>query len=166
MNWQEEMQKFQDGAKEAGEKIKEHLTPEQKEKFDKLVERFQPGRGGFGGGAGGERRGPPSAEERAGRAVEQLKISDTAELAAVRAAVKKVFDAQHAMGEFDREYWTKVEEFRKDASMSDEQLNTKLNELRAARLEKDKAVKAAQGELREIISVRQELELYRHGALR
>jgi Spy/CpxP family protein refolding chaperone len=166
MNWQEEMQKFQDGAKEAGEKIKEHLTPEQKEKFDKLVERFQPGRGGFGAPGGGERRGPPSAEERATRAVETLKISDSAELAAVKAAVRKVYDAQHALGEFEREYWTKVEELRKDASLTDEQVNAKLNELRASRLEKDKAVKAAQGELREIISVRQELELFRHGALR
>jgi hypothetical protein len=166
MNWQEEMQKFQDGAKEVGEKIKAHLSPEQKEKFEKLMDRMQPGRGGFGAGPGNNRPAPPSPEERATRAVDTLKITDSTEQAAVKSAVQKVFEAQHAMSEFDREYWTKVDELRKDAGMSDEQVNAKLNELRTSRLEKDKAVKAAQSALREIISVRQELELFRHGALR
>src|SRR5688572_19759469 len=79
VNWPEEMQKFQDGAKEAGEKIKEHLTPEQKEKFDKLVERMQGfGRGGFGGGRD-ERRGPPSPEERTTTIMESLKVADSDE---------------------------------------------------------------------------------------
>ncbi len=162
MNWQEEMQKFQDGAKEIGEKIKTHLTPEQKEKFDKLVERMQPGRGGFGPG---DRRGP-TPEERAARAVESLKISDSAEQAAVKAALQKVFEAEQAMRESERELRGKIEELHKDASLTDEQVNTKLNELRTARLEKDKALKAAQSALREIVSARQELELIRQGALR
>jgi Spy/CpxP family protein refolding chaperone len=165
LNWQEEMQKFQEGSKELGEKIKGHLSPEQKEKYDKMVEQMQ-GPGRFGGGGDGGRRTPPSAEERATRAVEALKITDADELKAVKAAVQKVFEAQGAMGELEREYWTKVEELRKDTGMTDEQVTGKLNELRTARLEKDKAVKAAQAALREIVSVRQELELFRHGALR
>jgi Spy/CpxP family protein refolding chaperone len=163
LNWQEEMQKFQEGSKELGEKIKGHLSPEQKEKYDKMVEQMQ-GPGRFGGDGG--RRAPPTAEERATRAVETLKITDSDELKAVKAAVLKVFEAQNAMGELEREYWTKVEELRKDTGMTDEQVTGKLNELRTARLEKDKAVKAAQAALREIVSVRQELELFRHGALR
>lgn len=163
LNWQEEMQKFRDGVKEAGDKVKEHLTPEQKEKFDKLSERFQhqAGRGGFGG----ERRAP-TPEERATRAVELLKISDSAEQAAVKAAIQKVFEAQAAMSEGDRDLRGKIDELHKDGSLSDEQVTTKLNELRTARLEKDKAVKAAQSALREIVSPRQELELIRQGALR
>lgn len=163
MNWQEEMQKFQDGVKEVGEKIKEHLTPEQKEKFDKLLERLQPGRN-FGGN--NERRGPPTAEERATRALEALKIADAGEQSAVKAALLKVYESQNALGETDREMRPKIEEIHKDGSLTDEQITAKLNELRAARLEKDKAHKAAQSALREIISPRQEVELIRLGALR
>jgi len=162
LNWQEEMQKFQEGSKEVGEKIKAHLTPEQKEKYDKMVEQFQGG-GRFGGG---ERRGPPTPEERATRAVEQLKITDSAEQATVKAAILKVFEAQHAMSETERELRGKITELQKDSSLSDEEVNKKLNELRTARLEKDKAVKAAQAALREIVSPRQELELINQGALR
>jgi len=162
LNWPEETQKFQEGSKELGEKIKGHLTPEQKEKYDKMIEQLQAG-GRFGGG---DRRGPPTPEERATRAVEQLKISDSAEQATVKAALLKVFEAQHAMMETERDLRGKITELQKDSSLSDEDLNKKLNELRTARLEKDKAVKAAQASLREIVSPRQELELINQGALR
>jgi Spy/CpxP family protein refolding chaperone len=162
MNWQEEMQKFRDGVKESGDKVKEHLTPDQKEKFDKLSERFQQQGGRFGG----ERRGPPSPEERLNSVMEKLKITDADEQKVVRAAVQKVFEAQRSMFETERELRGKIDELRKDGALSDEQVNTKLNELRTARLEKDKAVKAAQSALREIISPRQELELIDQGALR
>jgi hypothetical protein len=67
------MQSFQDGAKETGEKIKGHLSSDQKEKFDKIVEETQRNRGGMGGG---DRRGPPTPEERATRALAELKITD------------------------------------------------------------------------------------------
>src|SRR5688572_7618221 len=90
VNWGEEMQKFQEGSKEAGEKIKEHLTPEQKEKFDKLVERMQGGRG-LNFERGGERRGgPPSPEERTATIMESLKVADADEQKAVRTALQKV----------------------------------------------------------------------------
>jgi len=158
MNWQEEWKKFQDGLKESGDKIKEHLTPEQKEKFDKLLEQFQPGRG-F------EARGP-SAEERAGRIVESLKIEKTDEQAAVKAAVIKVIETQRALGEFDRDSRGKIEELHRDTSLSDEQLLAKITEFRTARLEKDKTFRAAQKDLRDMVSPRQELELIRQGILR
>jgi len=161
MNWQEEMQKFQDGLKEIGEKIKEHLTPEQKEKFDKLVERLQPGR--FGPQGGPQRQSP---EERAGRVVDALKIEDSKDQAAVKAAVVKVFEAEQALREADRESRGKIEELNKDSSLTDEQVTAKLNEIRSARLEKDKAHKAAQKDLRDVVSARQELELIRQGVLR
>ena len=166
VNWGEEMQKFQEGAKEAGEKIKEHLSPEQKEKFDKLVERMQGGRGFNMPGGGGERRGPPSAEDRTNSIMESMKVADADEQKAIRAAVQKVMEAQSALNESDREHRTKIAELTRDSSLTDEQITTKLNELRTARLERDKAFKAAQTALREIVSPRQELELIRHGALR
>jgi len=158
MNWQEEWKKFQDGLKESGDKIKEHLTPEQKEKFDKLLEQFQPGRG-F------DQRGP-SPEERAGRIVESLKIEKSDEQAAVKSALLKVFETQRALGEFDRDSRAKIEELHKDTSLSDEQLLAKITEFRTARLEKDKALKAAQKDLRDLVSPRQELELIRQLVLR
>jgi Spy/CpxP family protein refolding chaperone len=158
MNWQEEWKKFQDGLKESSDKIKEHLTPEQKGKFDKLLEQFQPGRG-F------DPRGP-SPEERAGRIVESLKIEKSDEQAAVKSALLKVFEAQRALGEYDRDMRGKVEELQRDSSLTDEQLIAKITEIRTARLEKDKAVKAAQKDLREMVSARQELELIRQFILR
>lgn len=163
MNWQEEIQKFQDGGKEVAEKIKAFLTPEQKEKFDKLMERMQPGRMGTPDGG---RRAPPTPEERATRVVEQLKISDATEQAAVKTAIVKVFETQGALFESDRDLRGKINELLKDSSLTDEQINTKLNELRTARVEKDKAHRAAQSALREIVSPRQELELINQGALR
>jgi len=161
MNWQEEMQKFQDGLKEIGEKIKEHLTPEQKEKFDKLVERLQPGR--FGAQGGPQRQSP---EERAGRVVDALKIEDSKDQAAVKAAVVKVFEAEQALRDYDRESRGKIEELNRDSSLNDEQVTARLNEIRSARLEKDKAHKGAQKDLRDVVSARQELELIRQGVLR
>ena len=163
IDWTAEMQSYQEGAKETGEKIKAHLSAEQKEKFDKIVEDMQRNRGP---GGGGERRGPPTPEERVGRVMESLKIAEATEAAAVKAAVLKVFEAEHAMGEFDREARGKLDEIRKDSALTDEQVNTKLNEVRTGRLEKDKAFKAAQAALREIISARQELELIQQRVLR
>jgi len=163
LDWGAEMQSFQDGAKETGEKIKGHLSSEQKEKFDKLVEDMQRGRGGQ---PGGERRGPPTSEERATRVMNDLKIADAGEAAIIKTAVVKVFDAQNAVGEFDREQRTKLEELSKDSALTDEQLNAKLNELKTARLEKDRARTDAQKDLRGMISARQELDLIRAGVFR
>jgi Spy/CpxP family protein refolding chaperone len=163
LDWSAEMQSYQDGAKETGEKIKAHLSSEQKEKFDKIVEDMQRQRGP---GGGGERRGPPTAEERATRSLEALKISEATEQAAVKSALLKLFEAEHAMGEYDREARGKLDEIKKDSALTDEQVNTKLNEVRTGRLEKDKALKAAQAALREIISARQELELIQQRVLR
>lgn len=165
MNWQEEMQKFQDGTKETAEKIKALLTPEQKEKFDKLMEELQPGRGGFNFGPGG-RQGPPTPEQRATQVVERLKISESTEAAAVKSAVQKLFEAEQALREYERETRGKLEEITKDGALTDEQVNARLNELKTGRLERDKAVKAAQAALREIVSARQEVELMRQSVFR
>ena len=164
MNWQEEMQKFQDGTKEVGEKIKALLTPEQKEKFDELMKKLQSGRPGTNFGAGG--RQPPTAEERAATVVERLKITESTEQAAVKTALQKLFEAEHALREYEREARGKLEDINKDSALTDEQVNAKLNELKTGRLDRDKAVKAAQSALREIISARQEVELMRQNVFR
>src|SRR5206468_10596779 len=130
-------------------------------KFDKLVERFQPGR--FGAPGGPQRQSP---EERASRVVEALKIEDSKDQAAVKNSLVKVLEAEQALREYDRESRGKVEEINRDSSLSDEQVAAKLNEIRSARLEKDKAHKTAQKELREVVSARQEVELIRQGVLR
>jgi Spy/CpxP family protein refolding chaperone len=164
VNWGEEMQKFRDGMKEAGEKVKEHLTPEQKDKFDKLVERYQGGRGGFG--MGGERRGPPTPEERATRVMDQLKIADAAEATAVKTALLKVLESENALRDFERDTRGKIEELSKDNALTEDQVNTRLNDLKKGRQERDRAHKDAQTALRDIITARQEVELIRQGVFR
>lgn len=165
LNWGEEMQKFRDGVKEAGDKVKEHLTPEQKEKFDKLAERFQ--QGGMGGfGPGGGRRGPPTPEERAGQVMEQLKIADATEAAAVRTALLKVLETEQALREYERDSRGKMMEISRDNALTEEQVNTRLNELKKGRQERDRAHKDAQMALRDIVTARQEVTLSLQGVFR
>ncbi|MBI4566011.1 MAG: hypothetical protein HY716_15095 [Planctomycetes bacterium] len=160
-NWQEEMRKFQDDMREMTEKIKEHLTPEQKEKFEELQRRFGNGRG-FGGPLGGRRR--RSVEERVGEAIAALKL-DPPEVDIVKPLVRKVVEAQDALAEHDRDSERKVGELRA-SSLSEEEISARLKEMRLARLEKDRTLKAVQRELNENVTVRQELELIRMDILR
>ncbi|MBI2933616.1 MAG: hypothetical protein HYY16_18390 [Planctomycetes bacterium] len=161
LNWQEEVQRFQEGVKELAEKMKEHVTDGQKEKLDRLMgERFNFDR------AGGPRRGRPNPEERTRRAMETLKVEDAEEAAAVREAVKKVVEAQEALDEWERDARARVEELARKTDVPEEEIGAKLEELRAARRDKDKALKDAQKELYEIVTSRQEVELIRMGILR
>jgi len=174
-NWQDETKKFQDRVKEMGEKVKEHLSDEQKEKYDKLSQsRYTVGGfGGFGGGGGGgnprrEERGPqrPSVDDRVRRVMEAFKMENAEEAAVVRDLVKRVVEAQYALEDYEKTAKTSLDELSKKAEATEDEIKTKIDELRGGRKEKDKAVKDAQKALAEIVTYRQELELIKAGILR
>jgi hypothetical protein len=169
MNWQEEMQKFQERIKELTEKVKTHLNDEQKAQLDKLVEnRFQNmgrGPGGPGGREGG-RPPRPSVEDRLRRVMETLRIEQAEEAAAVRGLVKAVVEAQYALEDAEREARTKIDEMARKTDLTEDEIKVKVDELRGVRREKDKTVRDAQKSLSEVVTYRQELELIRAGILR
>ncbi len=157
-NFREEMPKL---LEEIGNKIKEHLTPEQKEKFDKLVqERFR----GFGErGDRGPRR--PPVEERAKRTVEALRIADDKERGTVQELVTKTLKARDDVEDFEREYRDKARELSK-SELSEEALEARLNELREERKKRDKELANVRKELAEVVTFRQELVLVEMGILK
>lgn len=159
-NWREEMPKL---LEELGNKIKEHLTPEQKEKFDKFVQERMRGFGGFGG-RDGERRRPP-VEERANRTIEQLKIADDKERAVILDLLTKALKARDASEDYEREYRDKVRELTR-AELSEEALEARLNELREERKKREKDLAASRKELAEVVTFRQELILIEQGILK
>ena len=169
LDWQEEAKKFQELVAGLGDKIKQHLSDEQKEKLDKLFqERFN--RFGAGGapprGTETGRPARPSAEERIKAVMSALKIEEAEDAAAVRADVKKVVEAQYALEDYERESRTKLDELAKQGDAGEDAIKAKLEELRTGRKEREKALREAQKALAEIVSFKQELELIRNGILR
>lgn len=144
---------------ELGDKIKEHLTPEQKEKFDKWAEERMRG---FGGGQGRGERQRPSPEDRAKRVMENLKSED-AELTNLVIAVLKARDASE---DFDREYRDKIRELSRSTDLSEEAIEQRLQELRDQRKKFEKELSSARVALAEKVTFKQEVSLVEQGVLR
>lgn len=145
---------------ELGDKIKEHLTPEQKEKFDKWAEERT--RGFNFGGQGRDRGGRPTPEERAKRVMETLKSED-AELTALVLAVLK---AREASEDYDREYRDKIRELSRSTELSEEALEQRLTELRDQRRKLDKELSSARVALAEKVTFKQEVSLVEMNVLK
>jgi hypothetical protein len=168
MNWREEMDNFRKSMEETGSKVKEHLTEEQKTKFDALVKQRGGGAGGNNGGGNTpsqDRRGL-SVDERVKRAMDALKIENGDEATAIKDLIKKVAEAQVALESWDRDSRPKIDETLGNKDLKDEDLETKLKDLRTQRKEKEQAIKDAQKALAEVVSYRQELELIKQNILR
>ena len=168
-NWREETDNFRKATEETNAKIKEQLTDEQKDKFDKLIQqRNNPfgNRGGNNGanGTGGARG--PTVDERVKRAMDTLKIENADEAAAIKDLIKKVCEAQKALEDWDRDQRPKIDETLANKELKDDDLDGKLKEYRTARKEKETAIKDAQKALNEAVSTRQELELIKLNILR
>jgi chromosome segregation ATPase len=157
--------------------VKQHLDDEQKGKFDKLIEdRFNLSRWGGGGGGGGTptpggggrdgRSRRPSVDERVKRVMESLKVETAEDAAAIRDLVKKCVEAQYALEDYDQEARKQVEDLSKKTDASEDDLKTRIDEIRGGRREKDKTLKDCQKSLAEVVTYRQELELIKSGILR
>jgi hypothetical protein len=169
LNWREEMDNYRKGQEEIHNKVKEHLTEEQKTKYDAANQRRMNPFGGGNPGGGRtpteERRGP-SVDERVKRAMDALKIENADEAAAIKELIKKVAEAQVALETWDRESRPKIDEVLGNKELKEEDLEGKLKEFRGQRKEKETGVKDAQKALAEVVSYRQELELIKQNILR
>ena len=172
-NWQEELNRIQDLVKEAGEKLKPHLTPEQKEKYDQLVEtRMQWVRMAQGFAGGGRTPAPGAAparvspEERARKAMEALKIENEAERKAVSDLVLEIARAQAALEDLNRAVLDRLQAVAKNSELSSEAIEDALKAARKDRREKERELSGLQKQLSEAVNNRQEVELILQGLLK
>lgn len=145
-------------------KMRDALSDEQKSKFDELMKGFQtptPGGDRERGGRGGN-----STDERVARAMEALKFEKLEEADAVKGLVRKVVELQEKVEQTSRDNRGKFEELQRDTALSEEAVGDKLAELRKAMKEYEKQLADARGQLSDVVSSRQEVELLRRGILR
>jgi hypothetical protein len=172
-NWLEEVQKFPDAVKQVAEKVKAHLTEEQKAKLDGMVERmtgwtrFLQGGGlggGFFGGGGGPRR--PSVEDKVRRTMDALKVEKEDERAAIADLVAKVVKAQYDLEDYQKAAREKLAEAAKNRELSDPAIEDRLNEVQEERRKREKELAGLQKQLAEVVTNRQEIELIVQGILK
>jgi Spy/CpxP family protein refolding chaperone len=148
---------------ESNAKIREALTDEQKPKFDEIVKAAE-ARTATPGGEGRQRG--PSTDDRVARAMEVLKFEKPEEAEAVKGLVRRVVEAQEKLEANLRENRGKLEEISRDASLSDEAVGSKMDEVRKPQKDLEKTLADARAALVEVLTSRQELELIRRGVLR
>lgn len=171
LNFAEEMQKYQDSLKALAEKVRAHLTDEQKPKLDALMERSTafmrmiPGLFNRGGGP----QGPPprpSVEERVRAAMDRLKIDKEDEKAVVSDLVSKIVKAQYDLEDFQKASREKMAEAAKNPDLSDTAVEDRIKEAQEDRRKREKEISGLQKQLMEVVTNRQELELMAQGILR
>lgn len=170
LDWQAELAKMQDAIKSTSEKLKVHLNDEQKGKLDGMIERATamfrmiPGLAQNRGAAAVATR--PSAEERVRRAVDALKIEKEDERAALRSLIEKVVRAQDALEDQGKSSRDRAGESARNPELSQQALEDRLEEGRKERRRLEKELSDLQGQLADVVSVRQEAELVQQGILR
>jgi hypothetical protein len=171
LNFGEEMQKYQDNLKGLAEKVKPHLTDEQKTKLDGLVERaigmmrFLPGMMNQGGRSGGAPP-RPSAEERTKAVVAALKIEKDDERSVVADLVLKIVKAQYELEDFTKTSRERLSEASRNRELSDAAVEDRIKEAQEDRRKREKEIAGLQKQLAEVTTNRQELELMAQGILR
>jgi chromosome segregation ATPase len=171
LNIQEEMQKYQASIKELGEKVKVHLTDEQKTKLDALIERatgFMRMIPNLLGNRGGGNATPSRAtvEDRVRVAMAALKIEKEDERAVVGDLVAKIVKAQHDLEDFTKSSRDRMAEAAKNADLSDAAVEDRIKEVQEDRRKREKDLSALQKQLAEVVTNRQELELMALGILK
>ncbi|HZE97865.1 MAG TPA: hypothetical protein VE981_12630 [Planctomycetota bacterium] len=171
LNIAEEMQKYQDNLKALAEKVKVHLTDEQKTKMDALLERAT----GFmrmipnllntnRGGGGPPPR--PSVEDRVRSAVGALRIEKEDEKTAIADLVTKIVKAQYDLEDFTKTSREKLAEAAKNGDLSDAAVEDRIKETQEDRRKREKEIAGLQKQLAEVVTNRQELELMAQGILK
>jgi hypothetical protein len=170
LNFAEEMQKYQASLKELADKVKVHLTDEQKTKLDGLVERATgfmrmiPNLLNRGGAAQAPVR--PSVEDRVRTVVAALKIEKEDERTAIADLIAKVVRAQYDLEDFLKSTRDKLGEAAKNSDLSDAAVEDRIRESQEDRRKREKDLAALQKQLAEVVTNRQELELMATGILK
>lgn len=173
LDWQAELAKGQETMKAFSEKIKAHLSDEQKTKADALMERatgwmrmipnvlqrFQ------GGGAAAGTATRASVDERVKKAVDALKIEKDDERTAVRELIEKAIKARDALDDYLKSSRDSLGAAAGNKELSNEALKDKLTDYDKERKRLEKALKDAQDTLAEVVDSRQEMELIRQNVL-
>lgn len=174
LDWVGELTKFQDQIKGLGEKIKTHLNDDQKTKLDGLMDRTTgwmrqiPNLGALANLRGGTATAGSrlSVDERVRRAMEALKIEKEAERQAVQDLVTKVVKAQDALEDYVKSSREPLQQAGRNGELSDQALEDKLSEQRNERRRLEKSLAELQGQLADVVTHRQEIELILLGILK
>jgi len=171
LNFGEEMQKYQENLKGLAEKVKGHLTDEQKTKLDALVERATGmmrlipnlmNQGGRSGGAPPR----PSVEDRTRAVMAALKIDKDDERSVIADLVTKILRAQYELEDFVKSSREKLTEAAKNRELSDAGVEDRIKEAQEERRKREKEIAGLQKQLAEVTTNRQELELMAQGILK
>lgn len=164
-DWRSALQEVRADMEKVNEQIKEHLNEEQKAQYAELVEsrmRF------FGGRSGNRERGTatvsrrsrrPSVEDRVARAIEALEIKNEEERAAIAGLIKQVVKAIYALQDYEGETRQTLTDVSRNEELSDDAVKDRLKERRSGRKELEKKLKSLRGDLKEVVTYRQELVL-------
>ena len=164
MDWREEMQKFRERMDELTTKVQGHLTPEQKEKYEELLQnRSGSGRGRRDSGERSSRRNSP--EQRLERIINDLAIEEAEEKEAISEIISETMDADRVLNEYLRKMRQDVREVV-ESDLGEEAIDTRLQEMRTTRRTHEKTLSTLRKELAEIVTYRQEAVLVRHGILK
>jgi hypothetical protein len=169
-NFADEMTKYQDNLKGLAEKVKVHLTDEQKTKLDGLMDRSTgwmrmiPNLTARLGGGGSPQR--PSVEDRVRSVVGALKIEKDDERSAVADLVSKIVKAQYELEDFTKSSREKLSEAAKNRELSDAAVEDRIKEAQEDRRTREKMIVGYQKQLAEVVTNRQELELMAQGILK
>ncbi len=165
LDWRQEMQKFRERLDELNGKVREHLTPEQREKYEELLQN-RPGFGRQNSGERGERssRGR-SPEQRLERVMTDMAVEDDEEKAAIQEIIKETMNADRVLNEYMRKMRDEVRQLA-EGDLGEEAIDSRLTELRDTRRTHEKSLSTLRKELAEVVTYRQEAVLVRHGILK
>lgn len=170
LNLGEEMQKGQENMKALAEKVKVHLTDEQKTKLDTILEQMT-GWMRMVPNFLNQNRTPstpsrPSVEDRVKSVVAALKIEKDDERSAIADLVSKIVKAQYDLEDFIKSTREKLIEASRNKELSDAAVEDRIKESQQDRINREKELSALQKQLSEVVTNRQELELMAQGVLK
>ena len=171
LNFPEMMKQGEENLKALAEKVKAHLTDEQKPKQDALLERMTGWMRMVPNFLNNQNRTPsaparPSVEDRVKSVVAALKIEKDDERAAIADLITKVVKAQYDLEDFLKSSRDKLSEASKNRELSDAAVEDRIREAQEDRRKREKELAGLQKQLSEVVTNRQELELMAQGILK